>query len=498
MTGDCVLALDQGTTSTKAVLVRSDGSTIAEASVPVQRSYPRSGWVEQDALELWESVPTAVELVLENANGVPACIAITNQRESVVVWDRKTGRPLGPVVSWQCRRGEGFVDELRALGAEGLVRDVTGLPLDGAFAAPKLRWLLDSDPRVRAAAECGEARAGTVDSWILWNLTGGAVHATDPGNASRTLLFDIHTLAWNDELLELFGVPRACLPEVVTSAGVVTGEAASLRRLPDTPVAGLAADSHAALLGHGCLRQGSAKVTFATGASMMTPTGGVVPSSRHGLVSTVAWTNPEPTYALEGNILSSGSTVQWLSELLSVEGGATGVERLGATVGDSGGVHIVPGFAGLGAPHWDATARGRIEGLTFASGPAQLARAAIESSAYQVADLVEAADLDLAAPLAELRVDGGGSRNHDLLQFQADILGRPVLKSECPDAAAVGVAYLGGLAVGMWADEDAIEALPRAFQHFEPRFDEERRQELLAGWRAAVNRRVALTEEWTR
>jgi glycerol kinase len=479
-----LLALDQGTSSTKAILVDEGGEVVAAAHVPVRRGYPRPGWVEQDPTELWESALAAVDAVLADASFVPAALAITNQRESVVVWDRATGRPLGPCVTWQCRRGAEHCDEIRSLGAEATVRDLTGLPLDPSFSAPKLRWLLDADPRVRAAAENGDACAGTVDSWLVWNLTVGAAHVTDVGNASRTLLFDIDRLAWSDELLELFDIPPACLPTPEPSSGVV-GEAVAAGRLPAVPIAALVADSHAALYGHGCLRPSTAKATFGTGTSLMTPTGASVPVSRHGLASTVAWGRAQPTYALEGNILSSGATVQWVAELLGLDTAA--VESLSASVPDAGGVHLVPGFAGLGAPHWDPGARGRIEGLTFATNAAHLARAAVDSIAYQVADLVDAVDLDLGVPVEELRIDGGASRNDALVQFQADLLARPVLRSASPDAAALGAAYLAGLAVGVWSGDDDIEALPRRFDTFEPRPDAPREQ-LLAGWRAALGR----------
>lgn len=487
MTEALVLAVDQGTTNTKAVTVGADGAVVARHSVPVSRRYPRPGWVEQDGRELWASVLEAIDAVLQQTGVEPACLAITNQRESVLVWDRASGEPLGPCVGWQCQRGASVCAELRAAGADRLVGELTGLPLDAAFSASKLRWLLDSDPRVRAAAERGEACAGTVDSWLAWKLTGGALHVTDTGNASRTLLLDVHALHWSAELLELFDIPEACLPEIVPSAGVLAREAAGEERLAGLPIAALAADSHAALYGHGCVRPRTAKATFGTGTSLMTPTGDTVPSSRHGLSPTVAWSRAEPTYALEGNILSSGATVEWLAELLRLEGGPAAVEALAADA-DRGEVYVIPAFAGLGAPYWEPDARGRVEGLTFATGRAELARSAVDSIAYQVNDLVEAVDGDLDAPLSELRIDGGASRNDELVQFQADLLGRPVLRNASPDAAAVGAAYLAGVAVGIWSGDDEVERLPREFDRFEATLDRATRDRLVAGWRSALGR----------
>jgi glycerol kinase len=402
-----------------------------------------------------------------------ACIAVSNQRESVLVWDRATGRPLTPCVGWQCTRGRDVCAELRSAGAAPLVRRITGLPLDPMFSASKLRWLLDADPELRSKAAAGAACAGTVDSWLFWNLSGGADHVTDAGNASRTLLFDLRRLDWSDELLDLFDIPSVALPRVVGSSGTL-GETAPLGKLPALPIAAVAADSHAALYGLGCERAGTAKATYGTGTSLMTATGDEVRESRHGLAGTLAWLADRPQYALEGNVFSTGATVEWLAGVLGL-GSADEVERLAATASDAGGVHLVPGFAGLGAPYWQPEARAQISGLTFASGRPELARAALDSIAFQVADLVEAAEQDLERPLDELRVDGGASRNDALMQLQADLLDRPVVRSTIPHAAAVGVARLAGAAVET-KDGD----------RFEPQMSPERRESLLAGWRAAV------------
>jgi len=488
-----ILAVDQGTTSTKAVLVSPSGETLASAIAPVSRTYPRPGWVEQDPAELWQSVGAAIaQLPALDA----ACITVANQRESVLVWDRRSGRPLTPCVGWQCTRGADLCAALRATGAEQLVRELTGLPLDPMFSASKLRHLLDSDPALRAAAESGSACAGTIDSWLLWNLSGGALHATDAGNASRTLLFDVHRLEWSEELLELFDLPAAFLPRVLPSSGLA-GETIPMGRLPALPIAAVAADSHAALYGLACFRSGTAKATYGTGTSLMSTTGSEPRRSHSGLATTVAWLRETPTYALEGNVFSSGATVDWLAGVLGLES-AVDVERLAGTVPDAGGVHLVPGFSGLGAPHWQPDARGRITGLTFASGAAELARAAVESIAFQVADLVESLEQDLERPLDELRVDGGASRNDGLMQFQADLLGCPVVRTDVPDAAALGAAFLGGLAVGLFEDEEQLAGFDRDWYRFEPQLAAGRREELLAGWRAAVAGAVAAQEATVR
>lgn len=482
MTERLVLAIDQGTSSTKALLVDGAGAVRARSAVTVGCAYPQPGWVEQDPLELWASVVDAIAGVLAAGEAVPAALAVASQRESVLIWDRASGRPLGPCVGWQCRRGTELCRRARERGAGELVTEATGLPLDPSFSAPKLQWLLEGDPRLWPAAVRGEICAGTVDSWILWNLTGGRLHATDAGNASRTLLLDIRTLDWSDELLAIFDIPRACLPTVVSSWGEV-GEAVALGRLPSIPITAVLADSHAALFSHGGGEPGTAKATFGTGTSVMAATGSTPVRSRNGLATTVAWAEAEPTYALEGNILSSGATVRWVAELLRTTDAE--VERLAASVSDAGGAYLVPAFAGLGAPHWDPAARGRIEGLTFATGRAELARAAVDSIAYQVADLVEAIEADLGAPLRELRVDGGASRNDALVRLQADLLGKPVLRSASSDGAAVGAALLAGSAAGLWEGVRGVVESPGGLDRFEPGGRDDER---LAGWREALAR----------
>jgi glycerol kinase len=476
-----ILAIDQGTTSTKALLVDRSGQTVASADVAVRRSYPRPGWVEQDPAELWQSVLTAIER-LPDAD--PTCIAVTNQRESVLMWDRATGRPLTPCVSWQCNRGAEVCAELLATGAAASVRDLTGLPLEPMFSAPKLRQMFDADPALYAAAQAGSLCVGTVDSWIVWNLSRGDAHLTDAGNAARTLLFDVQRLQWSDELLALFDVPAVCLPRVVPSSAVLA-EATAVGRLGSLPIAAVAADSHAALYALGCSRPGSVKATYGTGTSLMRSTGGELRHSHSGLATTLAWLSATPTYALEGNIVSSGATVDWVAGMIGAADSAA-VAELARTVPDADGVYMVPAFSGLGAPHWEPDARGCITGLTFGSGPAHLARAAVDSIAYQVADLVSALEQDLEQPLAELRVDGGASRNDSLMQLQADLLGCSVLRTNISDAAAVGVALLAGLSTGTFESDDEVASLDRRWDRFEPRIGESDRERMLAGWQAAL------------
>jgi glycerol kinase len=476
-----VLAIDQGTTATKAALVSPDGDMTAFATVPVARSYPRPGWVEQDPLELWRSVLAAVAKLPRTEI---SCIAVANQRESVLFWDRRTGTPLTPCVSWQCNRGAPLCSALRAAGAEPTVRKLTGLPLDPMFSASKFRQLLDANGALHKAASSGVACGGTVDSWLAWNLSGGALHVTDAGNASRTLLLDIHRLEWSEELLDLFGISAALLPRVVGSSEIL-GETVAQGAIPRAPLAGLAADSHAALFGLGCLKPGTAKATYGTGTSLASPTGAEPGRSANGLATTVAWLLAAPTFALEGNVFSSGATVEWVARLLGLES-ADAVARLARTVPDAGGAHIVPGFAGLGAPYWRPEARGRVTGLTFGTGPAQLARAAIESIAFQVTDLVRALESDIGHALEEIHVDGGPTRNRVLMQLQADLLGCTVVRTRAQDAAALGAAFLGGLATGLFGDEQTVAEIGHRGDRIEPAMGEQDRQEMLSGWHQVI------------
>ena len=484
-----ILAIDQGTTATKALVMSGEGDVQGFATVDVKRYYPRPGWVEQDPSELWDSVLAVVSRLPQRE---VVAIGVANQRESVVVWDRRNGRPLTPCISWQCNRGAALCRSLLADGVEDLVRERTGLPLGPMFSASKLGYLLADDPSLRASAESGYAIAGTIDSWLAWNLSGGALHVTDAGNASRTMLLDIGNLTWDPTLLELFNVPPVMMPAIVSTSGVL-GETVPQGALPRAPIAALVADSHAAMYGLGCTRPGTAKATYGTGTSLAAPTANVRARSGHGLATSVAWLLDEPTFALEGNILSSGATVDWVGRLLGLDS-ALAVEHLARTVPGPGGVHIVPGFTGLGAPYWRPDARGQINGLTFGTGPAELARAAIESIAFQVADLVVALERDTNARLALLHVDGGATSDDLLMQFQADVLGCPVMRTDAPDAAAAGAAYLAGTAIGL-VGAGQVEKWAGTGEVIEPQMSTGRRDELYAGWRRAVRREVDVVLE---
>jgi glycerol kinase len=487
MTGP-ILAIDQGTTNTKALLVDGEGRIVQRASRPVQLAYPHAGWVEQDGDALWQSVQKSVDDCLRAAGGVrPSGIAISNQRESVLVWERATGRPAGPVVIWQCRRTSERCERLRLDGAEPQVRDRTGLPIDPLFSATKLAWLLDEIPDGRRRAADGALCAGTIDSWLLWNLTGGDVHRCDVSNASRTQLLDLRTLAWDDTLLDLFGVPASVLPEIHPSSGVA-GESVACGEIPaGLPIASMIGDSHAALFGQGGFRPGAVKATYGTGSSLMTTTPGLI-SSSHGLCSTVAWgIGRDVVYALEGNISATGATLQWISELLGLDDPAAAAE-LASSVETSGGVSFVPAFVGLGAPYWAERARGLLTGITRGTTAAHLARAALESIAFQVRDVFAAMACDGRLDGAVLLADGGASRSDRLMQFQADVIGAPVLRNNATDISALGAAYLAGLALGVWRSVDEIEALPKSLERFEPRMGDAERDAALAVWNGAVAR----------
>jgi glycerol kinase len=456
----------------------------ASASRPVGIAFPQPGWVEQDGFELWRSVTDAVDDCLAQAEGAEvAAIGISNQRESAIVWDRRTGLPAGPCVIWQCRRTAPFCASLAGTPAEALVRSRSGLPVDPLFSASKIRWLLDH-------VKDGELCAGTVDSWILWNLTGGASCATDASNASRTQLLNLERIAWDSDLLAVFGVPARVLPEVRSSSEILGLSVASGRLPAGIPVASLIGDSHAALFGHAAFAPGVVKATYGTGSSLMTRVERPIPSA-HGLSTTIAWAEAgHARYALEGNITNTGAAVQWLAELFSLSDGASGAARLAATVTDCSGVYLVPAFAGLGAPHWDAGARGVICGLTRGVTVAHLAKATVDSIAYQVRDVFEALRQDCGAPLRELLADGGASRNDSLMQFQADILGCPVIRSGSADLSAIGAAWLAGLAVGFWRSHEELAAHPRPTDRFEPSMPTTQREDLIAGWQSALAKAI--------
>jgi glycerol kinase len=459
-----ILAIDQGTTNTKALLVDRSGAVVARASRPLSISFPKPGWVEQDAREIWQSVRECVAECVEQAAGIEiAAIGVSNQRETVVVWDRHTGEPLGPCIIWQCRRTAEMCDELRSRGLEALIREHSGQPVDPLFSATKARWLLGSLKDGFAKAAAGDLCVGTVDSWLLFNLIGGA-HATDPSNASRTQLLNLHQAAWDRELLEIFQIPAACLPVVQDSTHVFGLTRGGCGVPAGVPVASLIGDSHAALFGHAAFTPGAVKATYGTGSSLMTLT--MEPTiSHHGLSSTIAWSLPGVLrHALEGNITSSGGTVQWAGELLGLANATEDAAALANSVTDSNGVFLVPAFAGLGAPHWDADARGLLCGLTRGATPAHVARAALESIAFQVRDVFEALNQDAGCSLPSLLADGGASRNDQLMQFQADVLDRPVIRNHSADLSAIGAAWLAGLAVGFWNSTEELAQLPRPTQ----------------------------------
>ncbi len=490
-----VLALDQGTTSSRAIVFDHAGQIKSIAQKEFRQIFPQPGWVEHDPDEIWSSqIGVAAEAITQAGltGSDIAAIGITNQRETTVVWDRRTGQPVHNAIVWQDRRTAGLCDELRAAGHEDLFQRKTGLVLDAYLAGTKLRWILDNVRDARRRAEAGELAFGTIDSWLLWKLSDGALHVTDATNASRTLLFDIARQSWDDELLERMRVPRAMLPEVRDSS-TVFGHT-SLLGGGRIPIAGVAGDQHAALLGQACTRPGMTKNTYGTGCFMLVNTGDTPIASQNHLISTTAWrVAGRPSYALEGSIFIAGAVVQWLRDGLGIIRSASEVEGLAASVPDNGGVYLVPAFVGLGAPHWDPHARGSIHGITRGTTAGHLARAALESIAYQVTDLITAMQGDAGLALGELRVDGGATANDMLMQFQADLLGVPVLRPKVTETTALGAAYLAGLAVGYWSGLDEIAAQWQVERVFEPAMGRDQVDALRAGWARAVER----SKDWT-
>ena len=484
-----ILALDQGTTSSRALVFDHAGMVRAVAQQEFRQIFPQPGWVEHDAAEIWATQSGVLYEALARA-GVGArdiaAIGITNQRETTLVWDRATGRPIANAIVWQDRRTAPQCDALRAAGHGETIARKTGLVLDAYFSGTKLRWLLDNVPDARDRAMRGELVFGTVDTWLVWNLTQGAVHVTDASNASRTLLFDIRAGDWDDELLALFDVPRSILPRVVASSGVCAQ--AKIGGV-DIPIAGIAGDQQAALFGQACHSAGLAKNTYGTGCFLLMNTGTSAVASANNLVTTVAWQRDgKIDYALEGSVFIGGAVVQWLRDGLKIVRAAAEIEALAASVPDNGGVYLVPAFAGLGAPHWDAYARGAMFGLTRGTTAAHLARAALESIAFQSADVLAAMQKDAAITLTELRVDGGATANNLLMQFQADLLGVPVVRPKVLETTALGAGYLAGLAVGYWKDAADVAANWQQDRAFEPAMKRDRVAELAAGWQKAVAR----------
>ena len=490
-----ILALDQGTTSSRAIIFDQTGAIRAVAQKEFQQIFPQPGWVEHDPREIWSSQLEVARAVLAKS-GISARdvagIGVANQRETTVVWNRRTGKPIHNAIVWQDRRTAGFCDNLKRAGHGGLIKRKTGLIIDAYFAGSKIRWLLDHVPGARKQAQRGELAFGTIDTWLLWNLTGGALHITDPSNASRTMLFNLHTGAWDEELLRVLKVPRELLPEVRSSSEVY-GETAS--GLFDKPIriAGIAGDQQAALFGQNCFTRGMAKNTYGTGCFMLMNTGPRPVASRHNLLTTVAWkTNARTDYALEGSVFVGGAVVQWLRDGLRLIKSSSEVEALAASVPDCGGVYLVPAFAGLGAPHWDQYARGTITGLTRGTSAGHIARAALEGIAFQVADVLEVMKKDSRVAVKELRVDGGASANNLLLQFQADILRVPVVRSKIVETTALGAAYLAGLAVGLWKDRSEVQKAWQADRTFEPRKSRDEVAHRRRRWAEALKR----AREW--
>lgn len=485
-----ILALDQGTTSSRAILFNKQGQVMATAQKEFQQHYPQPGWVEHDPNEIWSTQSGVAAEVIARANITAsdiAAIGMTNQRETTIVWNRKTGEPVYKAIVWQDRRTARFIDELKERGLAETFRQKTGLVLDAYFSGSKVRWILDHVPDARKQAEAGELMFGTVDTWLMYKLTGGKVHVTDISNASRTLMFNIHTLQWDSDLLEILQIPASILPEVKSSSEVY-GETTRGILGGHIPIAGLAGDQHAATFGQTCFEKGQAKNTYGTGCFLMLNAGDKPVASHNQLLSTVAWQQQGVTYALEGSVFIAGAVIQWLRDGLGIIKHAHEVEALAESATDNGGVYMVPAFAGLGAPHWDQYARGSILGLTRGSSAAHIARAALESIAYQVADVVSAMEKDTGFALKELRVDGGASRNNLLMQFQASILGVPVVRPKITETTALGAAYLAGLATGFWLSREEIAQQWSVDQRFEPIMPEQERSQLLEGWQKAVGR----------
>ncbi len=484
-----ILALDQGTTSSRTIVFDHSGSVVASAQQEFRQIFPKPGWVEHDAKEIWATQLHTARDALAKAHLTAADIAaigITNQRETTVVWDRETGEPVHHAIVWQDRRTAAECDRLKARGLAPLIKRKTGLVIDAYFSGTKLAWILRNVPGAGAKAKAGKLAFGTVDSWLVWNLTGGRLHVTDPSNASRTMLYNLRTGGWDDELLKLLGVPRSVLPEVRASSEVY-GETTLLGG--SIPIAGIAGDQQAALFGQTCTQPGMVKNTYGTGCFMLMNTGTKPMASKHNLLTTVAWRVGKRTeYALEGSIFIAGAVVQWLRDGLGIIDASSEVEALAAQVTDPQGVYLVPAFAGLGAPHWDQYARGLIAGVTRGTTAAHIARAALEGIAFQVADVLRAMEADAKIKLKELRVDGGASANNLLMQFQSSLLGVPVVRPKVTETTALGAAYLAGLAVGYWKDQKEIAAQWQVDRRFTPAMKPAQREQLEKGWRKALDR----------
>jgi glycerol kinase len=485
-----VLALDQGTTSSRSILFDHDGNVVATAQREFTQHFPRSGWVEHDAEEIWATQAATIAEVLAHARSGPddlAAVGITNQRETTVLWDRVTGRPVAPAIVWQDRRTADLCSRLRAEGHEEEVARRTGLLFDPYFSGTKLTWLLDSDPQLRARAERGELAFGTIDSWLAWKLSGGTQHLTDATNASRTLLLNIATGEWDEHVLELLRIPRGVLPQLVPSR-LPAGRAFARIGGREVPLGGIAGDQHAALFGQACFEPGMAKNTYGTGCFVLMNTGLQPLRSANRLLTTIAWHVDERHYALEGAVFVAGAVVQWLRDGLGIIERSSDIEALAASVRDTGGVYLVPAFTGLGSPHWDAYARGTMVGLSRGTTRAHIARAALESIAFQSTEVLLAMQKDAAQPLTELRVDGGATANNLMMQFQADMLGVPVIRPRVTETTALGAAYLAGLAVGFWTSTAEVADNWQVERRFEPSIGRDEAAARLRQWARAVER----------
>ena len=489
-----LLAMDQGTTSCRTIIFSSDGEMVGTAQKEFTQIFPQDGWVEHDPTEIWATqIGVAHEALAKTGlDGVDiAAIGITNQRETTIVWDKNTGKPIYNAIVWQCRRTADYCDALKEQGLGDMVRAKTGLLIDSYFSATKIRWILQNVPGAMEKAHKGDLLFGTVDTWLIWMLTGGKVHATDPSNAARTMLYNIHELCWDAELLELFGIPESMLPAVLPSSGIFGYTKPALFGT-EVPIAGVAGDQQAALFGQCCHQKGDVKNTYGTGGFMLMNTGETPVTSQNGLVTSIAWRIGDVTqYVLEGSVFICGAAVQWLRDGLGMIRSSGDTERLAYSVPDNGGVYFVPAFVGLGAPYWDPYARGSITGLTRATTKAHIVRATLEAMAYQTADVLAVMEQEVNAPVSSLKVDGGASANTFLLQFQADVTGKQIVRPACIETTALGAACLAGLAVGVYDSLDAIRAIYRPDAQFDAQMPRQQRDALYNGWKRAVGRTLS-------
>ena len=492
-----IVALDQGTTSSRAVVVDENGKVVAVHGMEFPQIYPQPGWVEHDPAQILSSQVESLKKAVEKAAIDPkdiVGIGITNQRETTIIWDKATGKPVCNAIVWQCRRTAAEIERLKAEGASEIIRKKTGLIPDAYFCGSKIQWILRNVPGTRVAAQAGELLFGTVDTWLIWNLTREHAHVTDVSNASRTMLFNIHTMDWDQELLDLMEIPHVLLPKVVDSSGVVGMLDKSILGV-EIPIAGIAGDQQAALFGQACYEKGMVKTTYGTGGFLLMQTGTEAVKSENGLLTTVAWRMGGKTeYALEGSVFVAGASIQWLRDEMKLISSAAESEEVALSVPDTAGVYVVPAFTGMGAPYWDMYGRGAIVGLTRGAGRAHIVRATLEAIAFQNADVMDAMTRDSGIPLSQMRADGGASANGFLMQFQADVLGIPVVRPAVTETTAMGAAYLAGLAVGVWESREQVAALWRTDRIFQPQWSEDQRAERLRQWHRAVLRAMSWAE----